>query len=112
MRKIKEVLRLHFEHRQPARQIAKSCSIACSTVQEYLPRAHQAAIPWPLPEGMDDTTLENRLFPFQPPVGLNPLDWTECVRVADRILSPERGQKGSCHEVPEKVPSRVQTSSH
>lgn len=27
--------------------------------------------------------------------GLNPLSWTECVRVFDRILSPERGQKGS-----------------
>lgn len=65
MRKIKEVLRLHFEHRQSARRIATSCSIARSTVQEYLHRAHQAVIPWPLPEGMDDTTLENRLFPRQ-----------------------------------------------
>lgn len=28
MRKIKEVLRLHFEHQRSARQIAKSCGIA------------------------------------------------------------------------------------
>ncbi len=68
MRKIKEVLRLHFEHHQSARQIAKSCSIARSTAQEYLHRAQQAAIPWPLPEGMDDATLENRLFPRPVPV--------------------------------------------
>jgi response regulator of citrate/malate metabolism len=36
MRKINEVLRLHFEHQQSARQIAKSCDIARSTVKEYL----------------------------------------------------------------------------
>jgi len=45
-------------------------------------------------------------------VGLDPLSWTECVRVSDRILSPEGGQKGSCHEDSAKIPSRVQTPSH
>ena len=40
-------------------------------------------------------------------VGLNPLDRTKCVRVLDRIFSPERGQKGSCRENPKKVPSRI-----
>ena len=39
MRKIKEVLRLYFEHQQSIRQIAQSCNIARSTVQEYLHRA-------------------------------------------------------------------------
>jgi len=66
MRKIKEVLRLHFEHQQSARQIARSCDIARSTVKEYLHRAQQAALPWPLPAEMDDATLENRLFPPVP----------------------------------------------
>jgi response regulator of citrate/malate metabolism len=36
MRNIKEALRLRFEHQQSSRQIAKSCTIARSTVQEYL----------------------------------------------------------------------------
>ena len=63
MRKIKEVLRLRFEHQQSIRQIAQSCNIARSTVQEYLHRAEQAGITWPLPAEMDDAALENRLFP-------------------------------------------------
>jgi hypothetical protein len=66
MRKIKEVLRLHFEHHQSARQIARSCDIARSTVKEYLHRAQQAALPWPLPAEKDDAALENRLFPPVP----------------------------------------------
>lgn len=65
MRKIKEVLRLYFEHQQSIRQIAQSCNIARSTVPEYLHRAEQAGVTWPLPEEMDDATLENRLFPPQ-----------------------------------------------
>ena len=48
MRKIKEVLRLHFEHQQPARQIAKSCGIARSTIKEYLDRAQKAGLNWVL----------------------------------------------------------------
>jgi transposase len=68
MRKIKEVLRLYFEHQQPIRQIAPSCNIARSTVADYLYRAEQAGIPWPLPPEMDDATLENRLFPPQGPI--------------------------------------------
>jgi transposase len=65
MRKIKEVLRLHFEHQQSIRQIAQSCNIARSTVQEYLHRAEQAGVTWPLPPEMDDAALESRLFPPQ-----------------------------------------------
>ena len=66
MRKIKEVLRLHFEHQQSARQIAHSCNIARSTVKEYLHRAEQAKVIWPLSGEMDDAALENRLFPPAP----------------------------------------------
>jgi len=66
MRKIKEILRLHFEHQQSARQIAKSCDIARSTVKEYLHRAEQAQLTWPLSPEMDDATLENQLFPPAP----------------------------------------------
>jgi len=58
MRKIKEVLRLCFEHQQSIRQIAQSCNIARSTVQEYLHRAEQAGVNWPLPPEMDDAALE------------------------------------------------------
>lgn len=66
MRKIKEVLRLHFEHQQSARKIATSCGIARSTVKEYLDRVQRAGIPWPLPAEWDDAILESRLFPPVP----------------------------------------------
>ncbi len=68
MRKIKEVLRLHFEHQQSARQIAKSCGVARSTVKEYLERAEKAGLRWPLSADLDDAALENLLFPQIQPI--------------------------------------------
>ena len=61
MRKIREVLRLRFDLRLSARQIAKSCNIARSTVSDYLFRARNAGLSWPLPAELDDTALESLL---------------------------------------------------
>ena len=62
MRKLKEVLRLESlglsQH-----QIARSCSIAQSTVHEYVSAAQAAGVKWPLPESWDDNQLEQALFP-------------------------------------------------
>lgn len=66
MRKIKDVLRLHAAGRS-ARQIGPSVGVGRSTVAEYLRRAEVAGLFWPLPEGLDDETLERRLFPPTPP---------------------------------------------
>ncbi len=63
MRKIKEVLRLKWSCGSSNRAIAKSCSIARSTVEEYIGRAVVAGLSWPLPEDLDDTALESRLYP-------------------------------------------------
>ena len=89
MRKIKEVLRLRFEHQQSARQIAKSCNIARSTVREYLDRAQKAGITWPLSEEWDDATLEKRLFP---PVPLIPPEKRQMPSMD--YLHQERKKKG------------------
>ena len=62
MRKIKEVLRLKYQAGLSARQIARSCGIARSTVAEYLMRARAAGIEWPLPAETDDGAIEARLF--------------------------------------------------
>jgi len=59
MRKIKEVLRPKWEHNLSNRQIAKSCSISHSTVKEYLLRAKEAGLSWPLPDELDDAAIEN-----------------------------------------------------
>jgi len=63
MRKTKEVLRLYYDLSLSKRQVARSCNIAPSTVREYLRKAEQAGISWPLPVGMDDAALDARLFP-------------------------------------------------
>lgn len=63
MRKIREVLRLNHERKLSLRQIAKSCSLARSTVQEYLRRAEEAGVAWPQVEDLDDTALERSLYP-------------------------------------------------
>lgn len=63
MRKIKEVLRLHFELRLGQRQIARSANISQSTVHEYLARAVTAGLKWPLQEDWTEERLEGALFP-------------------------------------------------
>jgi transposase len=63
MRKIREVLRLKFELGLENRRIARSCRIPHSSVGNYVKRTRQAGLGWPLPEGLDDETLERRLFP-------------------------------------------------
>jgi len=63
MRKIREVLRLGYDLKLSARQIAKSCNLARSTVSDYLSRARNAGFSWPLPAELDDTALESLLYP-------------------------------------------------
>jgi transposase len=62
LRKIREVLRLKFECGLTNRKIAKSTSIARSTVGDYVQHACAAGLTWPLPEDMDDGRLEQVLF--------------------------------------------------
>jgi transposase len=66
MRKIIEVLRLKWECGQTDRAIARSCSISHSTVAEYLRRAREAGLSWPLPADMTEDKLYEFLFPKAP----------------------------------------------
>ena len=82
MRKIREVLRLYFAAALSIRTIARSLGTSPSTVGDYLRRAKVAGLGWPLPESVDDTGLERRLFPV-PPLRhtARPLpDWSEVHR--------------------------------
>jgi len=62
MRKAKEILRLHFDLGLDRRQIARSLNISHSTVGEYVKRAADAGLSWPLDEKMDDEALTQLLF--------------------------------------------------
>ena len=63
MRKIKEILRLHFEQKLGQRQIARSVNTSQSTVHEYLARMKAAGLKWPLGPEWDEEKLEQALFP-------------------------------------------------
>jgi len=67
MRKIREILRLKYECKRSNREIAVSCSIGSSTVSDYLIRARVAGVTWPVDVSIDDTTLEQLLFPSTAP---------------------------------------------
>ena len=72
MRKIHEILRLHYEHGLSSRQIARSCHIARSTVGAYIMRATAAGLTWPLPAELDEERLSRLLFPPPDPVQVIP----------------------------------------
>jgi transposase len=62
MRKIREVLRLKYEGQLTHREIARSCGIGTGTIVNYLTRAAQAGLSWPLPPELSDQDLDTRLF--------------------------------------------------
>ena len=66
MHKINEVLRLNWGQGLSNRKIAAACGIARPTVSEYLRRAEEADLSWPLPGDLTDTYLEQLLFPPLP----------------------------------------------
>jgi transposase len=83
MRKIRHVLKLAWESGLSKREIARSLAMSPTSVGEYLRRAADAGLRWPLPEIWDDGQLEAALFPSLPKVTRDsrPLpDWAEVYR--------------------------------
>jgi transposase len=78
MRKIREILRLKFDCNLTFAQIATSCGIGRTTVSDYLKRFEASPLGWPLSPDIDDTHLEQLLFPssrlHQTPERSN-IDW-------------------------------------
>jgi transcriptional regulator with XRE-family HTH domain len=63
MRKIREVLRLRHACGLSERRIALAIGLSRSTISDYLKRAGNAGIAWPVAAEIDDAALERRLFP-------------------------------------------------
>jgi transposase len=86
MRKIHDVLRLAFEAGLGTRAIARCVNASPATVSDYLRRAKAAGLSWPLPTELNDSALEERLFPPAKPKGnQRPLpDWAEVHRELKR----------------------------
>ncbi|WP_197473233.1 IS21 family transposase, partial [Oleiphilus sp. HI0123] len=69
MRKIKDILRLRHEAGLSYRGIAQALNIGYGTVVDYLKRADQAGLSWPVPEEMAERDLARMLFPSQAATG-------------------------------------------
>ena len=65
MRKIREALRLAARGIS-TRAMASSLSVGRTTLREYLSRARDAGLSWPLPDDLSDSDLEGLLFPLRP----------------------------------------------
>ena len=63
MRKVREVLRLKHALGMSYRKISEATGVSKTQVAEYVRRAEVAGLEWPVPEGIDDTELDRRLFP-------------------------------------------------
>jgi len=74
MRRLRDLLRLKYEHGLSHRAIAQACGVGLGTVSGYLERATKAGLTWPLPADLDDAALEARLFvrPETPPTTQRP----------------------------------------
>ena len=62
MRHINEILRLKHEKGLSVREIARGCGLPVSTVGDYLKRAENASLIWPLPENITQEELWERLL--------------------------------------------------
>jgi len=62
MRKIKDVLRLKFEAKLSHERIAAATGISKGAVSNYVQRALQKGLGWPLPADLDEGQLEGLLF--------------------------------------------------
>lgn len=66
MRKIKQILQLHYESGLSRRAISVAVGTSYGSVANYLNRAETSGISWPLPDDMDERELGRLLFPSQP----------------------------------------------
>lgn len=63
MRRIRDVLRLKLAQGLSERAIAAFLGLSKGSVNNYVTRARQAGLAWPLPDGLGDDSLELLLFP-------------------------------------------------
>ncbi len=76
MHHIEEILRLRHEGGRSQREIASGCGLAQSSVHQVLARAKAAGLGWPLPEGLDEPALHQRLY-GRPPSLAGSRRWAE-----------------------------------
>ena len=85
MRKILAVLRCYYGESYSKRKTAQYLGLSPATVRNYISRAKQAGLVWPLPEGMTEEVLEALLFPSDDSSPCRPQpDWKDVHRQLSR----------------------------
>jgi len=80
MRKMTEIFRQRFDLHYSYRDIARSLNISLSTVSDYMARAKSSGLSWPLPIGMTEQALYEKLFlPVEPKTESRPLPDTPLI---------------------------------
>ena len=104
MRKVREVLRLKHALGMSYRKISEATGAGKTQAAEYVRRAQAAGIGWPIPDGIDDTELERRLFPVaedsanKRPAGDWPAIQRELKRRGVKFIGPEAGMLACGYE--------------
>lgn len=62
MRKIREILRLRFDHRYSYADIAASVALGRTTVADCVRKFEASGLSWPVPESISDLDLESLLY--------------------------------------------------
>lgn len=86
MRKISELLRLKYELKLSHRAIAASLGMSAGSVSEYVKRAQQFQITWPLPAEMTEEQLHQKLFSSSPRTAPPEPNW--------KVIHQEMRRKG------------------
>ena len=92
MRRIRDLLRYHYDEGRSQREIAKYLQLSPGTVRNYLARARAAELSWPLPNELTDAELEVLLFPEPASLSHRPQpDWEEVSKqLARKNMTLER----------------------
>src|SRR5579863_6219381 len=86
MKKLTEILRLHFEGKLTQRQISKSVGIARSTIGDYICKFNKSGLPWPLPEEyQNEDVLSQRLKPGYKPSALSKKSQLDFVEISKEL---------------------------
>ena len=90
MRKISEILRLHFDAKLGIRKVARSLNLSVGVVQKYIARAKAHNISWPLPPNMSEADIEQLLKSTQPGIAKSMIKG----RIDCSLVHKELKQKG------------------
>ena len=95
MRKIRQVLEYRLSKNISAEQTSLALSLSKGSVINYVERFEQSKLPWPLPDTLTDTALEQALFPPSPPSNDAPIEPLPILGVSHKRLDSRVGTLSS-----------------